>query len=71
MNSSPYSRRKFIKALGLGAASLVVPGCSHATRRRTAGLLDKKPNIIFILADDLGWAELGCYANTFNETASA
>jgi arylsulfatase A-like enzyme len=29
---------------------------------------NKKPNIIFILADDLGWAELGCYGNTFNET---
>ncbi|MDD7987271.1 sulfatase-like hydrolase/transferase [Lentisphaera marina] len=27
-----------------------------------------KPNIIFILADDLGWAELGSYGNDFNET---
>ncbi|MFD2571807.1 sulfatase [Spirosoma soli] len=26
------------------------------------------PNIIFILADDLGWSELGCYGNRFNET---
>lgn len=28
------------------------------------------PNLIFILADDLGWAELGCYGNGFNETAN-
>ena len=28
----------------------------------------RKPNIIFILADDLGWSELGCYGNGFNET---
>lgn len=29
---------------------------------------ERKPNIIFILADDLGYGELGCYGNTFNET---
>jgi arylsulfatase A len=28
----------------------------------------QKPNIIFIMADDLGWGELGCYGNTYNET---
>lgn len=27
-----------------------------------------KPNIIFILADDLGWADLPAYGNRFNET---
>jgi arylsulfatase A-like enzyme len=27
-----------------------------------------KPNVIFILADDLGWADLSCYGSTFYET---
>ncbi len=27
-----------------------------------------RPNVIFILADDLGWADLGCYGSTFYET---
>ncbi|MBT4843847.1 MAG: sulfatase-like hydrolase/transferase, partial [Planctomycetaceae bacterium] len=28
----------------------------------------RQPNVIFILADDLGYSELGCYGNEFNET---
>src|SRR5215510_9740734 len=27
-----------------------------------------KPNVIVFLADDLGWADLGCYGSTFYET---
>lgn len=34
----------------------------------SAGRAAEKPNIILILADDLGWADLACYGNTFNET---
>jgi len=28
----------------------------------------KQPNVILIVADDLGWADLGCYGSTFYET---
>src|SRR5215217_4707574 len=27
-----------------------------------------QPNVVLILADDLGWADLACYGNKFNET---
>ncbi|MEI6712561.1 MAG: sulfatase [Verrucomicrobiota bacterium] len=28
----------------------------------------EKPNILFIMADDLGWRDLGCYGSTFHKT---
>jgi arylsulfatase A-like enzyme len=31
-------------------------------------VIKSRPNIIYILADDLGYSELGCYGNKFNET---
>jgi arylsulfatase A len=30
----------------------------------------RKPNILFILIDDLGWADVGCYGQKFNETTN-
>ena len=29
---------------------------------------NKRPNIVFILIDDMGWTDLGCYGSTFYET---
>jgi arylsulfatase A len=63
MFDNSCSRRKFIKYLGIGTVALNLPCLSLS-----ASESPRKPNIIFILADDLGWAELGCYGNTFNET---
>jgi arylsulfatase A-like enzyme len=42
------------------AAAAVTGHCLFAAER--------PPNIVFILADDLGWSELGCYGNNYNET---
>ena len=52
MRSYYPSRRFFLKAIGT-TALLPVGACSR--------LASKKPNIIYILADDLGYGDLGCY----------
>ena len=48
--------------------SLAATGLTQGTPGRAETKPNRKPNVIFIFADDLGYAELGCYGNTFNET---
>lgn len=46
----------------------IVPICLLGSAFCTTSAQEKQPNIVFIYADDLGYSELGCYGNTFNET---
>lgn len=55
------NRRNFLKAAGLGAVSLAVPNHALASTH-------KKPNILFILIDDMGWPDLACFGSKFHET---
>ncbi|MHC4647873.1 MAG: sulfatase, partial [Planctomycetota bacterium] len=68
MSRYDCTRRGFLRATAVGAVSIAVPDCGNLASRSRATAAKNKPNIVFILADDLGWAELGCYGNRFNET---
>lgn len=57
------NRREFLAAATAGMAAMA--GIGSGPRARAA---NRAPNIVFILIDDLGWGDVGCYGHEFHET---
>ena len=64
--SPPYmwrTRREFLKTMGFAAASAgtlsILPGCASLSQMMAAK--KKRPNIIVIISDDMGYADISCH----------
>jgi arylsulfatase A len=57
------NRRTFLQALGLS-----VLGLAGSSRPARTSQNERKPNFVLIVADDLGYGDLGCYGHKSNRT---
>jgi arylsulfatase A-like enzyme len=62
--SDESTRRDFLKYAAQLAAGAGLSVCARGATEASSTL----PNLVFILADDLGWADVGCYGSDLHET---
>ena len=74
------NRRIFLKTLSFGALGLTCSGCiakrsqirseklSTTEPSTSSKLSSTKPNFVLIVADDLGYGDIGCYGHEINKT---
>ena len=62
------NRRDFLRAVGLAAAALTLPGCGGRLQQASGGKSTDKPNIVIIFCDDVGYADIGVFGAKGYET---
>ena len=59
LNGRPMNRRDFIEYIGVSTATTFIPRLGRGSSQT-----HRRPNIILIMADDLGFECLGSYGGT-------
>ncbi|MBI3853992.1 MAG: sulfatase [Verrucomicrobia bacterium] len=63
---SPFSNASLRLKLRTWVITLIIACCCWVTTTRSVEA--RPPNFVFILIDDLGWTDLGCFGSTFYKT---
>jgi len=57
------SVNRLVSLFALLLATLLIPAVARAADEKS-----KRPNIVFLLIDDMGWPDVACYGHGFHET---
>jgi len=66
--SDNINRREFLRAAGLAAAALAMPGCGDQLQQASGGKSTDKSNVVIIFCDDVGYADIGVFGAKGYET---